>query len=171
MIKSIQKNLDSLSVTVAHISDEEFNSKLEILSGSSVGAHVRHVLEFYIAILQRNNFNIICYDDRERDIRIETDRDFALSTIETIKGQLNNITSDRSMLLKCNFKINSDGGILLESSLFRELAYAFEHSIHHQALIKVGIKTLGLEGILTDEFGIAPSTIRFKSKTPARIHN
>jgi hypothetical protein len=46
--------------------------------------------------------------------------------------------------------------------LFRELAYDLEHSIHHQAIIKIAMKNLNSEYALNENFGVARSTIRFR---------
>lgn len=46
----------------------------------------------------------------------------------------------------------------------RELAYCLEHSIHHQALIKVGLKEQNIENLIDENFGVAPATIRHKQK-------
>jgi RNA-binding protein YhbY len=51
----------------------------------------------------------------------------------------------------------------IESNYTRELLYNLEHSIHHQALIKVAI--LQNNSIIIDEnFGVAHSTIEYRKK-------
>jgi hypothetical protein len=51
----------------------------------------------------------------------------------------------------------------LETNYFRELLYNLEHSIHHQALIKVALYRLPHIKI-SDSFGIAPSTLEYRKQ-------
>ncbi len=53
--------------------------------------------------------------------------------------------------------------VSIQTNYFRELLYNLEHCIHHQALIKVAV--FQLENIkVTENFGIAPSTIEYKKQ-------
>jgi hypothetical protein len=47
------------------------------------------------------------------------------------------------------------------------LAYCLEHTIHHQALIKIGLMELNLIHLIDQHFGVAPATIRFKKTANA----
>ncbi len=169
MLRSIEMNLVEIQSMVNGLNDYSYNLKQDVLSGSSIGAHVRHVLEFYLCLFKNAHPGIVSYDDRERDISIETDRAFATATIQNIITSLNAIQSDRTLLLKSNLTQCDNKGVLLETSFFRELTYVFEHSIHHQALIKIGIKELNCEHILCATFGIAPSTLRNQRQNNNRL--
>ena len=51
----------------------------------------------------------------------------------------------------------------VKTNYFRELLYNLEHSIHHQALIKVAVlKNKNIQ--LCPEFGIAKSTIEYRTQ-------
>ena len=169
MLPYILNNLEEIGGMIIKLDDRSYRLKLEILSGSSIGAHVRHILEFYLCLANGKDSIVIYYDDRKRDCRIETDRLFALEIIDEIKTFLNKIVLDRTILLKSNLSILENKELLLETSLFRELAYVFEHSVHHQALIKIGIKELDCAHTLGKTFGIAPSTIRHKLQSNSQV--
>ena len=47
------------------------------------------------------------------------------------------------------------------TSFTRELFYCDEHTIHHLALIRVGINEIGGYQ-LNESFGVAPSTIKYR---------
>lgn len=158
-----QENLRTIQALIETMSDEQFKEPLDILSGASIGAHVRHILEFYICLLRANSTDTLCYDDRERNQRIENDRSLALVTVNNIRLTLEEIKSDRNMKLKSDFSASGDDVLLLDTSLFRELAYCFEHSVHHEALIKVGTKHLLNDSGLIENFGLAPSTVRHRN--------
>ena len=158
-----QENLRTIQALIETMSDEQFKEPLDILSGASIGAHVRHILEFYICLLRANSTDTLCYDDRERNQRIENDRSLALVTVNNIRLTLEEIKSDRNMKLKSDFSASGGDVLLLDTSLFRELAYCFEHSVHHEALIKVGTKHLLNDSVLIENFGLAPSTVRHRN--------
>ena len=50
---------------------EEYTKPLDILTGSSVGQHFRHILEFYIELCEGCQDGSICYDNRKRNIDFE----------------------------------------------------------------------------------------------------
>jgi hypothetical protein len=51
----------------------------------------------------------------------------------------------------------------VETTLGRELAFVLSHTVHHNALIDVIAKTLGV--LVPDRFGYAPSTIAHLEKS------
>jgi hypothetical protein len=82
---------------------------------------------------------------------------------ENIMLTLGKIKSDCPVKLRADFSASGGHETILDTSLFRELAYDLEHSIHHQALIKIGLADLGEDVITEKNFGIAPSTVRHHS--------
>ncbi|MCA1746680.1 MAG: hypothetical protein LC655_03220, partial [Bacteroidales bacterium] len=57
---------------------------------------------------------------------------------------------------------------MISSSVGRELAYCIEHSIHHQAIIKAGLIDLNCTELVSSEFGVAYSTIRYRNDSCAQ---
>lgn len=158
------ENLKGLYTVIESLTDDQYTESLDIFSGSSIGAHVRHTLEFYLCLLRKKPEQIFSYDERERDPRLENERIFALILIDNLVDRLSCIQSDQRMRLQANFSDFGNDSVILDSSLFRELAYCLEHSIHHQALIKIGVKSISRDTILEKTFGIAPSTVRYQNK-------
>ena len=158
--RPIEENLIEIKNLIQDLDDSQYDLKLENLSGATIGQHVRHILEFYQCLLNVKAKDVICYDARKRDMRIETDRPFASDIVEELLDLLVQVKEDRSIVLKGNYSTANNNEINLSTSLFRELAYTLEHSIHHQAIIKVGMKSMHGDEILVENFGIAPSTIR-----------
>jgi uncharacterized damage-inducible protein DinB len=160
LIKYGLGNLQTLKDLINLLDDNQFNEHLDILSGSSIGAHVRHILEFYACLLIGNKTSVVCYDARERNHRIETDRKDACATIDNIIAELRKISTDCNLRLQADFSSIGNDDEMIQTSLYREIAYCLEHSIHHMALIKIGIKILGDKGIAIENLGVAPSTAR-----------
>jgi hypothetical protein len=101
---------------------------------------------------------IVNYDNRKRNIAIQTDTEIAISQIRIIQDSLEK--QNKKIELQ---QIIDGEEIRLDSNYFRELLYNLEHCIHHQALIKVAV--LQSETIIVDEnFGVARSTIEYRKQ-------
>jgi hypothetical protein len=51
----------------------------------------------------------------------------------------------------------------ISTNYFREIAYNLEHTIHHMALIRIGLREIG--DIPVDEsYGVASSTTKYRQK-------
>lgn len=159
IIQYNKENLLSIRSLIHALSAPCYIEQIETLSEATIGQHVRHILEFYICLLRERDGRI-CYDERARDHKIETDRTFALAVVDNLITKLNGINEDKCIYLKANYSSTRDDETLLPTSLFRELAYCLDHSIHHQALIKVAVKSLRVELLVDKDFGVAPSTVR-----------
>jgi uncharacterized damage-inducible protein DinB len=162
-MKSIAKeNLLQLKELLQVMKKEDFNRKAEILSGSSIGQHIRHILEFYLLLVSGSFSGTISYDKRQRDKRIEEEPRFAIETINRLITGVD--TLDENQLVKFEGDFTADGSAdhFVHSSVGRELAYCIEHSIHHQAIIKAGLIAMGLSTLTNENFGVAYSTIRYR---------
>ena len=51
------------------------------------------------------------------------------------------------------------------SSMGRELQYAFDHAIHHLAIIRMGLETHFPEIPVDKDLGVAPSTLKFRNSS------
>jgi len=102
---------------------------------------------------------IINYEKRQRNKSIETDRLFAMEKLNEISAALSR--ENKELLMEASYREDTDEMISLQTNFYREIAYNLEHTIHHMALIKVGVLQLtDLE--LPAGFGVASSTTKFK---------
>ncbi|SFS69558.1 DinB family protein [Lutibacter maritimus] len=159
-----KQNLEELKKLVIKLSDQEYTYGSKLLSNATIGQHVRHILEFYQSVLDGLDSKIINYDNRKRNLLIETNKDVVIEVIESICSKLTMEFSDALCYLEGNFSENEKNETLIKTTVFRELAYCLEHSIHHQALIKVGLLELNKASFIDENFGLAPATIRYKRK-------
>jgi len=158
------RNLNDLRKVVQQIPPQEFSTRLDILSGSSIGQHLRHILEFYLCLLEGTKSDVVNYELRKRDLLLETDPVSTLRTIDWIITCLPSLDPDRHLTLAGTFSAESDQQLLIQSTYGRELAYNLEHSIHHQALIKIGLRELQCPLSLDPEFGVAPATLKYYAR-------
>lgn len=163
LITYCQHNFSQLSELIEKISPDNYRRPSKMVGGASIGQHMRHILEFYQCLLKGLAVNVVNYDNRDRNHKLETCVKEARLQIELITLQLssNELPLDDSILVKANLSSkNDDQPLLFQSSVYRELVYCYEHCIHHQALIKVALIEFNLAHYLSKDFGIAPSTIR-----------
>lgn len=132
---------------------------------SPVGKHMRHVLEHYLALVNHSDGKID-YDDRERNVRIEQDPDYAISVAGDIRKQLHSFSDatllQQPIMVKNNEDDSSNELAWSESSLLRELQFMISHTVHHFALIAIILRIQGYQP--PEEFGVAPSTLRYKQQ-------
>ena len=152
--------IDQLIDLLNNIESEVYKDALQPLHYSTVGQHVRHVTEFYLCALKGYENGIVDYDARERNILIEVDKDFTVETLQNVKLHLQTLKSDRNLILIGKF--GGDETLEIPSSFFRELTYLIEHTIHHLAIIKIGLNEVYPEIKISKNFGVAHSTIRFR---------
>ena len=168
------KNLQSLSIdllnsiekTITNLSDRQYTESMEILSNATIGQHIRHMLEFYEAIEIATKNGVVNYDARKRSLDLETSVIKARELIKTSVKNVENYNKDQPIKMKGNYSINDVEASTIVTSLSRELAYTMDHTIHHLAIIK---NALILQGVKIDEnFGVAPSTIRYRKELCAQ---
>lgn len=164
MIHYCKENLLEIKSLLNSLNNEQYTIKSKLLSGATIAEHTRHILEFYVCLLNGYTTGIINYDKRERDLKIQSDIGFAMFSIDKICSHLNFIKEEKKIILAGNFTSTGADIKEIETSSSRELAYCLEHSIHHQALIKIGLIEMNLAQLIDENFGVAPATIRFKEK-------
>ncbi|MBI1315638.1 hypothetical protein GC167_02095 [bacterium] len=157
--------LDHCIEVLERLGAEDYSRPVEVLDGSSVGMHFRHVIEFFGCLFQPEVTHVgvakVCYDRRERDLRIEADLEYALGLSRGLANRLREGVSQTRLELL----METDQGtpISVETNLERELAYNLEHLVHHMALMRIGVKSLQPGFSISSHFGLADSTRRHRN--------
>jgi hypothetical protein len=131
-----------------------------------VGAHLRHILEFYQCFLDGLDSSHIDYDSRRRDESIERSRHMASIAIRSIIHSLDTRAEQERIVWVRMEDAEASGGrdSFMESSLSRELQVLSSHTVHHFALIAMTLRAHGVQ--MNPDFGMALSTLRhLASKT------
>lgn len=148
--------------TVLDCIEQRLYTHLNVKGRASIGQHVRHTLEFYQCLFEATDS--VNYDKRQRNILIESSPRHATTIIENIIELLNNIEVDKDLISIAELPEVSTKPISVSSSLSRELLYVLEHAIHHMALIRILIKDEQADFDLEDSFGVAYSTLAYRSQ-------
>jgi hypothetical protein len=157
LVNLVNSSLDELIDLLQQLSDDDYSRPREQLSGSSVGEHSRHITEMFQCLIRFYSGGTIDYDLRERNKELETRTTSAIIALHDVKANL--AKEDRDLLLAQRVEGEE---IVVNSSYFRELLYNLEHCIHHQALIKIGVRDMNVS--VSPNFGVARSTILYRNQ-------
>ncbi len=142
------------------LTPEQYTLECKMLNGVSIAEHLRHSYEFYHCLLLGLSAKEINYENRLRDRTIESNLDYAIIRLIELKAQLESPHEDIRIKLFSKEAQNN----LVNTSFERELVYCLDHAIHHQALIKIGLKEQELSHLVSHDFGVAYSTLRYRKQ-------
>jgi uncharacterized damage-inducible protein DinB len=148
----------NLKAVLNQLKDEHYNLPVTTLKKGSISKHVRHIVEFYGCLLFNETNNLVNYDERKRNLLLEENLKYTLDYITEIIDNLEKIETNRRLMLVSNYGSES---MTIESSLYRELTYNIEHTVHHMAIISIAISSHFDYVILPEHFGYADSTINY----------
>jgi len=154
--------LNQLESILEQIHPRDFSRPSPLLSGSTIGQHMRHTLEFFLCLERGFKAGVINYDKRDRDKRIETDKSLAISSINRIRHFIASHPSDKVLKLKVGYEQHSEQCCEVQTNYYRELTYNIEHAIHHMAIMKIGVREIAPYVVLPEHFGVAVSTVRYR---------
>lgn len=153
--------LSSADALIEPLSEEEFNQTFEPYFVSSLGKHLRHIIDHYLTFFTELNNSVIDYDQRQRITKLESCPATARDHLQTLIQQLNDLPKQFpqnhtvSVTMSTSSDCKQDRQPVL-SSLSRELMFLHSHTVHHFALMSVQIQMLDKK--IDDQFGVAPST-------------
>lgn len=152
--------LDQLAAVTRQLDNGEYTRPSESLSGSSLGQHLRHTLEFFFCLEQGLRESVVNYDRRERNESVEQNRLAGLEAVERARAFVTSLKEDRSLQLEVGYDQASESTIVVETNIHRELIYNIEHAVHHMALMKIGLRDVAPHVPIPADFGVSVSTLR-----------
>ncbi len=164
MERLLRANLHYLQQAVAlleRLEDGQFAQAVASLHGSSAGGHMRHCIDHYLSFLGGVDSGRVDYDDRKRDLGLETLTNEASAAVEQIMQGLEGLMEDK-MPVGLLVKMDCGGEDIdwQPSTIGRELQFLVSHTVHHFAMVGGICRMLGVS--LEDDFGVAPSTLRHR---------
>jgi len=88
-LKNLIKQLDASALT----------KKNKTLSQASIGAHFRHIIEFYQCCISQKESGFVNYDLRKRNKSLEENPNFGVQTIETLLNYLSTVHKHKRIAL------------------------------------------------------------------------
>jgi uncharacterized damage-inducible protein DinB len=151
--------LQQLQQALLPISKEQYTQPSSILFGATIGQHIRHIIELFIELNSGYETGLVNYDKRKRDYIIETEKQVAINYLQEIANTLQK--PNKALQLTSDYNEVDGNNNTITTNYFRELLYNIEHTVHHMALIRIGIFNVA-NIALPEHFGLAASTIKYK---------
>ena len=147
---------DQLNHALSKIPQDIYTKKINIYNGSTIGWHVRHIIEMLMCLIDGYDLWVVNYESRKRDKKIENEIVFAIQVANTYLLKIDKL--DKELLLQSN-EYNE-----VNSNYNRELIYIIEHTVHHMAIIRMWLFVIIPDMKLDDDFGVASSTTLYYKK-------
>jgi hypothetical protein len=160
--ESIKKVFVQLSASIEQLSDLQYTKPISVLSNASIGQHVRHIVELFVCLENGYITGKVNYESRKRDKRFERDRRLTSELLSLIYKRLDKRNKD--LLLEVSGNEDEKDYAKIETNYYREIVYNLEHTVHHMALIRVGLNEF-THVDLPEEFGVAASTMKYRRAT------
>lgn len=153
----VQAVFQQLTQALQQLTIEQYARTLPVLSGASVGKHVRHIIDMFLCLERGYRQGVINYEHRDRDLEVELDPQIAIAHLSQILQDIRK--ADKSLLLEGSYHAEEEGLMQFQTHYHREIVYNLEHTIHHMALIKIGLQAVSTVPV-SPHFGVAPSTVK-----------
>jgi hypothetical protein len=156
IIQSTLKTLQKSQYILANLSNEQLSDKSVSPYYSSVGSHLRHILDFYDCILNMDTDKRIDLTARNRSIEAENCCKMAIDYLNSITEKVKKVNYDLEDIVIVTDDLGL-GKIEMSYTMAAALSQANSHTIHHYAIISYILN--GLNIILEDmNFGYNPTT-------------
>jgi uncharacterized damage-inducible protein DinB len=159
--KAVQQVFLQLTDSLNQLRPGQYIQVCKNLSGNTIGQHVRHIIEMFQCLDAGYPTGEVDYEKRKRDKQIETDKDFATGILTEISRQISR--ENKTLYLLTYYDELQEKPEKIMTNYFREIAYNLEHTIHHMALIRVGLRELG-DLPVDDSYGVASSTLKYRKQ-------
>lgn len=152
--------IDDMLQILSKIEERDYNLALEVYNQSTLGKHFRHIYDFFNCLIIQAANPEIDYCFRSRDPKIEEDIHFAKEAFTQLKYKLTDLDESRQIRVHADFEIGDGERPVVSTTLGREIMYAYDHAVHHLAIVKIGLKVLYPDQKINESLGVAASTIR-----------
>lgn len=157
--------IDQITAVLSNMRDEEYAAPLDIFNGSSIGQHFRHILNFYQCVLKGVEDHVVDYSKRVRDAQAECDTCYTQEAFAAISSAVGTLQEEAAIAVKADFSADQSlGRPMVQSSIGRELMFAYDHAVHHLAIIKIGLRVVCPHLELDERVGVAPATLKYHGR-------
>lgn len=164
------ETLDQMIGFIGGLTEDDYQYQASPWFESSIGQHLRHIADLYLAIHRDVEGEIIDYDSRRRGALIETRRQAGLQELDCIRQwllQLDESSFSRTVTINTEVCLSRQHSEKLVSTLGRELCFAASHLTHHLALMVVIAKMAGKS--VDPRLGVAPATASYTRQQDATL--
>ncbi|CAH8283783.1 hypothetical protein EV196_102631 [Mariniflexile fucanivorans] len=156
ILQSTLNTLEKSKILLNHINDTTLSNASVAPYYSSIGTHMRHILDFYDCIFNKGVNNEIDLATRNRNQSVETECCSAKNYLDSIIENLNSfdLAMTDSVLVTDDLGL---GKVKMTYSYGALFSQANSHTIHHYAIINYILEGLNMS-IKHSDFGYNPTT-------------
>jgi hypothetical protein len=162
MLDSYNAVIDQALTLLQGISETDYQKVLQPHFSGSVGAHIRHIVDHFLALKNGATTGHIDYNIRHRHNQVEQFPELAIEVLNDIKVWILSLDSSifrKVVSVTTEIDIQHTKSATCESTVERELVFVSSHAIHHYALIRIMFSMQNKA--LPDDFGYAPASITY----------
>lgn len=149
--------LEALAALLERTTDIDYARRPSAEGSGSIGAHVRHCVDHVRVVLDHRPGAVISFDHRRRGTTVERSRAVGIAALHECADDLHAAALAIDEPLQLEARLDAAGAeVSVTSSVGRELLYALQHTIHHNAVIALLLAWRGED--VPPRFGYAPST-------------
>lgn len=151
---------------ISCLDKSEYQQSLPPHFPSSIGAHMRHIVDHFLALMNGWQNGEVDYNLRHRENEVEKEPFEALEALNKINDWLLALLPadlDAKLSITSEIDVSRTHSTTCQSTLERELVFVSSHAIHHYALIRI-ICSMKNKAI-PQYFGYAPATITHLNKS------
>ena len=162
MISAIEKNLCRGINLLNSISDEQYSNTSTPPYYSSIGTHIRHILDIFNCIFIGLDSQKVDFSQRERNPIAEKTTSGGIVYFKYIISKLKTLSEEDFKKIIAVTDQLGDEKVTVDYFLEAVLMQAHSHAIHHFASIGYIVSKLDIE-LLDDDFGYNPTSPRLSS--------
>ncbi|WP_062261332.1 DinB family protein [Endozoicomonas arenosclerae] len=162
ILQGNQEAVEQMIGFVSGLSADDYRFRDSELFQSTIGQHLRHVLDLYQAIRSPAEAGVVDYDLRRRGLLLEHEKNAGLAELKELQQWLSGLKAEglaTETELKTEVLLSQSSSVRLTSCLARELIFASSHLTHHLALMATIAKVAGNK--IDPSVGMAPATSSF----------
>ncbi len=167
VVRKLLTVLDQGRRLLERLDPELYTRPPEPIATSTIGEHVRHVLDCCACFVDGLAEKRVDYDRRARDRCLELDPVEALERLRALARRVEDLVQDDPQAaLEVRAEVPDDAppaAFWRSSTVGRELVHVLSHTTHHYALVALVLRHFGVEP--EQDFGVAPSTLRYWKET------
>lgn len=152
----IEQAIDLLN----ELSPREYQTVLTPHFSGSIGAHMRHVIDHFLALQQGVIDGAVDYNVRHRHNTVEQFPQSALEVLNRLKKWISSLDTqacEQPLSVTSEIDVQETRSVTCNSTLERELVFVSSHAIHHYALIRIMCSMQNKD--IPALFGYAPATV------------
>lgn len=162
IISGSVESLEQMIEFIENLDDAIYQQSSKPLFDSTIGQHLRHILDLYMALIKPHHSGNIHYDVRRRGIALEHERAAGIAELRQVKQWLGDLALSRleqKIMITTEVSIYTVQSSEICSTFGREICFASSHLTHHLALMAAIAKYLGQQ--VEAGLGVAPCTATF----------